>query len=148
MKTKVKYVVPAACILVGALFVYLSWANYEIYSPTKGPMTGFMPLAIGLLMVLVGILDLFQVKNSGDAGFKWDNWFFVICVLATVGASYLIGLLPAGYVFAFCWLKFKERCSWKVTLITMAFLLVLVLGVFVFWLDIPFEYGLLSGLLG
>lgn len=142
MKEKTKYLVPLGCIVLGAVFAVLSAMNYEIYHPVKGPMTGFMPLVIGVLLVVVGCADLYQTRNAQPAVFEKENWFFVLCVAITIAASYLIGLLPAGFLFALFWLKVPSKCTWKVTLITMIFLFVMVVGIFVFWLDIPFSYGL------
>lgn len=147
MKTKVKYAIPIVCILLGSLFAGLSVANYEIYSPTKGPMSGFMPLVIGLLLILVGALDLFQCKKYEPAVFERDNWLFILCVFITIAASYLIGLLPASYLFAFYWIKIREKCTWRTTILTMVILLIMVAGIFVAWLDIPFSYGLIDTVL-
>lgn len=146
LASKGRYIIPLASIFAGLLFCILSILDYEIIDPTKGPMLGFMPLVVGALLALVGVIDLFQARKDAEPVFLKDNFLFILCVAATIAASYLIGLLPAGYIFAFAWLKWKEKCSWKITIITMVFLLVLVLGVFVFWLDIPFEYGIFEAL--
>ena len=130
MRFQTKYLIPIGSILFGGIFAVLSLLNYEIYSPTKGPMAGFMPVLVGGFLVFVGILDLIQAKKYEEPTFDRQNW-----------------LLPGGFILAFCWLKFKERYSWKTTLITMIFLMVLVIGVFVIWLDIPFEYGIVGELL-
>lgn len=146
LANKGRYVIPLVSVLVGLLFSVLSILDYEIINPTKGPMLGFMPLVVGVLLVLMGICDLFQARKNTEPVFLKDNFLFILCVAVTIAASYLIGILPAGYLFAFGWLKWKEKCSWKVVIITMVFLLVLILGVFVFWLDIPFEYGIFEAL--
>lgn len=146
LANKGRYAIPLVSILLGLLFAVLSILNYEIINPTKGPMLGFMPLIVGILLMLIGVCDLFQARKDADPVFLKDNFLFIGCVAVTIAASYLIGLLPAGYLFAFVWLKWKEKCSWKIVIITMVFLLVLVLGVFVFWLDIPFEYGIFEAL--
>ena len=142
MKDKVKFLIPLGCILIGALFAVLSAMNYEIYSPTRGPMSGFMPLVIGVMLVLVGIADLFRTRNAESAHFEKGNWFFVLCVAITIAASYFIGLLPAGFLFVFFWVKIWTKSTWKVTILTLVVLFVMVVGIFVFWLDIPFSYGL------
>lgn len=142
MKDKVKFLIPLGCIVLGALFAVLSVMNYEIYSPTRGPMSGFMPLVIGVMLVLVGIADLFRTRNAESAHFEKGNWFFILCVAITIAASYFIGLLPAGFLFVFFWVKIWTKSTWKVTILTLVVLFVMVVGIFVFWLDIPFSYGL------
>ena len=106
-----------------------------------------MPVLVGGFLVFVGILDLIQAKKYEEPTFDRQNWLLVICVLLVIAGHYIIGVLPGGFILAFCWLKFKERYSWKTTLITMIFLMVLVIGVFVIWLDIPFEFGIVGELL-
>ncbi len=147
MRFQSKYLIPIGSILFGGIFAVLSLLNYEIYSPTKGPMAGFMPVLVGGFLVFVGILDLIQAKKYEEPTFDRQNWLLVICVLLVIAGHYIIGVLPGGFILAFCWLKFKERYSWKTTLITMIFLMVLVIGVFAIWLDIPFEYGIVGELL-
>ena len=146
MKSKVKYTVPIACILIGIYFVVTSFRNYEVYNPTKGPMAGFMPLAVGILLILVALADLIQAGKYQDVILEKENWFFVICVCVTVACNYLIGLLPAGFLFCFLWMRFKSKCSWKETIITLAVLAIVIFSIFVYWLKIPFTYGLLDPL--
>ena len=144
---KVKFVTPIACIIVGLIFTVMSLTGYEVYHPTKGPMAGFMPLILGVLLVIVGAADLIQAKNYKDTILEKENWIFVVCVIITIGCSYIIGLLPAGFIFSFLWLKLWSKCTWKETILTMIFLLVVILGVFVYWLKIPFHYGILESFL-
>ena len=47
MRFETKYLIPIGSILFGGIFAVLSLLNYEIYSPTKGPMAGFMPVLVG-----------------------------------------------------------------------------------------------------
>ena len=62
MKNKIKYTVPIACILIGCFFAVYSILHYDLYHPTKGPMAGFMPLAIGLLLIL--LINLLAVRKK------------------------------------------------------------------------------------
>lgn len=146
-KFQTKYVIPVASILFGAVFAGISLNKYELIDATKGPMSGFLPVVVGGLLVLVGAIDLLQAKNYAEPVFEKENWYLVLGVLLVIAGSYLFGILPGGYLLAFWWLKYKEKYSWKVTALVMAFLAVLVIGVFVLWLDIPFEYGIIGELL-
>lgn len=143
-KKEIKYLIPLACILWGAVFAGISLKEYEIFERSKGPMAGFMPVLIGGLLVLVGLIDLFQAKNNVEPVMEKENWYLVIGVLITIAGSYVIGVLPGGYLLAFWWLRFKEKYPWKTVILVMVFLLVLVIGVFVVWLKIPFSYGIIG----
>ena len=143
-KNVIKYTVPVVCILVGLFFAVYSLSNYEIYHPTKGPMAGFMPLAVGVLLILVAVIDLLQAGRYQDVIMKKENWIFVLCVIVTIACHYLVGILPAGFLFCFLWMKFRSKCSWKEIIVTLAVLALIIFGIFVFWLKIPFTYGLLT----
>lgn len=143
-KNLIKYLIPIACILWGAVFAGISLKEYDLFERSKGPMTGFMPVLIGSLLIIVGIIALFQASDSEDAVMEKENWYLVAGVLIVIAGSYIIGILPGGYLLAFWWLKYKERYSWKTVIAVMLFLIVLIIGVFVFWLKIPFQYGVIG----
>lgn len=142
-----RYLIPVGSILFGAIFAGISLKEYDLIDPTKGPMAGFMPTVIGGLLVLVGIIDLVQAGKNEEPDFQKDNWMLVLGVLLVIAGSYIFGVLPGAFLLAFIWLKFKEKYSWKITFLAMAFVIVVVMGVFVFWLDIPFDYGIVGDIL-
>ena len=47
-------------------------------------------------------------------------------------------------LYLFLWLKFVEHSSWKVIIIIEVFMAALILGVFVFWMQVQFPMGLLE----
>lgn len=143
-KFQSKYLIPIGSIIFGATFAGISLTQYELYEPSKGPMAGFMPALIGVLLVLVGVIDLVQARKYEEPEFSRENWLLVLGVLIVLAGHYICGILPVGFLFSFLWLRIKEKYSWKTTILTMVFLFVLVVGVFVIWLDIPFEYGIIG----
>ena len=104
-------------------------------------------MLIGGLLVIVGVIDLLQAKNNIEPMMEKENWYLVIGVLLVIAGSYVIGVLPGGYILAFCWLKFKEKYPWKTVAAVMVFLLALIVGVFVMWLKIPFQYGFVGNVI-
>lgn len=90
MRFQTKYLIPIGSILFGGIFAVLSLLNYEIYSPTKGPMAGFMPVLVGGFLVFVGILDLIQAKKYEEPTFDRQNWLLVICVLLVIAGLILL----------------------------------------------------------
>lgn len=142
-----RYLIPIGSIIFGAIFAGISLKEYELIDPVKGPMAGFMPVVVGGLLVLVGIVDFIQARKNEEPEFRRDNWLLVLGVLLVIIGSYVFGVLPGGFLLAFCWLKFKEKYSWKITFLAMAFVIVVVVGVFVLWLDIPFSYGIVGKML-
>jgi drug/metabolite transporter (DMT)-like permease len=136
--------VSGGCVIVGAVFALLNYHSYTLFSKHKGPQSGFMPFTIALLLMLLGIVDLLRARRHEEPTSNRKNWFFVLCVVLSIASSYLIGLLAASFVFAFCWLRFREKLPWRTVAIVMLFITVFVLGIFVFWLNIPFTKGVLG----
>ena len=54
------------------------------------------------------------------------------------------GLILSCLLYLFLWLKFVEHSSWKVIIIIEVFMAALILGVFVFWMQVQFPMGLLE----
>ena len=57
---------------------------------------------------------------------------------------WVIGLILSCLLYLFLWLKFVEHSSWKVIIIIEVFMAALILGVFVFWMQVQFPMGLLE----
>lgn len=140
---KTKYFIPVACILFGVFFTIYCYMQYELWDSIKGPMPGFLPFVIGILLFLTGAAALPQAIKDEEPVYQKDNGILILCVLAVCAGNYVIGLLPSIFIFLFGWLRFKGKCSWKTTIITMIVMMVLILGIFLFWLEIPFAKGIL-----
>lgn len=138
-----KVLLPIGCIVVGVFLAVVTFLNYEIWSPLKGPMPGFLPLVCSVLLAITGVFALRLSKNDKEPELHKENWFLVAAILAVMGGSYIIGFLPALFIFAFAWLRFQAKCSWKTTIITMLILLAMIIGIFDLWLEIPFDKGLI-----
>ena len=67
----------------------------------------------------------------------------ILTAAAIIGCTYLIGMLPALGLFVVLWLKLVEHTPWKTTLIILAIVAALVIGVFVLWLGVRFPTGLI-----
>ena len=67
----------------------------------------------------------------------------ILLAAAIIGCTYLIGMLPALGLFVVLWLKLVEHAPWKTTLIILAIVAALVIGVFVMWLGVRFPTGLI-----
>lgn len=143
MKKAEKYIVPAATIIVGLFFAVYCHIKYEFYSPTQGPMPGFMPEIIGILMVFTGILALIQAKDEPDKELNLKNFSIVIALGLVLIGNFLIGTLVSIGLFLLGWLKFVAKYDWKTTIFVFAIIMAFVVGVFKIWMDIPFVPGIL-----
>ena len=60
---------------------------------------------------------------------------------------YVIGLILSCLLYLFLWLKFVEHAAWKAIIIIEVFMAALILGVFVFWMQVQFPVGLFAYLM-
>ena len=60
----------------------------------------------------------------------------------SIGATFLIGLIPSAGLYVIVWLRWYEKFTWKTTLIAFAVIMAIVVGCFVLWLQVPFPRGI------
>ena len=142
-----KYIVPAFMVLVGVFFAAYSQMHYKFYSPTQGPMPGFMPEVLGVLLALSGLAALLQARNEPDKALDPKNFTVVLAIGLVLIFNYLIGTLISIGLFLLIWLKFVSKTNWKTTLLVFVLVMAFIYGVFVFWMDVPFTEGLLFEML-
>ena len=137
-----KYIVPVFMTLVGVFFAVYSHMHYKFYSPTQGPMPGFMPEVLGVLLTISGLAALIQARNEPDKTLDPKNFTVVLAIGLVLIFNYLIGTLISIGLFLLIWLKFVSKNSWKTTLLVFALVMAFIYGIFVFWMDVPFTEGL------
>lgn len=137
-----KYLVPVFAMAVGVFFVIYCHAHYEFYSPTQGPMPGFMPEVIGALLAIVGLLALLQAKKEPDKELNPKNFSVVIAMGLVLIGNFVIGTLPSIGLFLLIWLKFISKYNWKTTIVVFVLIMAFVIGIFKIWMDIPFLPGI------
>lgn len=149
MLKKGKYLLPLFITLAGLFFVAYSLKNYQFYSPTQGPMQGFMPTVLGCLLAVSGIASFVQAKNEDDKALDIKNWSVVLAMGLVLIFNFIIGTLPSVTIFLIVWLKFISKYDWKMTLLVTCIIMAFVVGVFLIWMDIPFTQGIvIEALLG
>ena len=111
------------------------------------PTKGFFPTIMSVALMLISVLGIINGIKAEKVEFKLANWFVPAGLLAVMGASFLIGLVPAILIFEFVWLKLYEKVSWKATIITLAIVVFIVVCCFQLWLGIDFPVGLIGNLI-
>lgn len=143
LKKSGKYIVPVFVILAGLFFAIYSYTHYQFYSPTQGPMQGFMPVVLGILLVISGIAALIQARHEEDKPLDPRNWSVVFAMGLVLICNFILGTLPSVAIFLIVWLKFVSKYNWKITLFVFAVIMAFVIGVFQIWMDIPFTEGII-----
>jgi len=137
-------------VYAGALMVALGLAvsgqslTYELGSLSQmGP--GFFPLAIGIIMTLLGVAIIATAKPSAAeepteaGGPQWRGWICItLGILAFIVLGTHGGLVPATFAVVFISAMGDRRNTWRsASLLALA---AVVVAVVVFWwaLHIPF----------
>lgn len=143
MRKNEKYIVPVGTIITGLFFAIYSYTHYDFLSPVQGPMQGFMPTILGVLLVFCGILAFIQVGHEENKEMNPHNWTIAAAMGIVIVFNYIIGTLPSILIFLLLWLKFVSRYDWKKTIFIFLIVAAFIICVFKLWMDIPFTNGIL-----
>lgn len=148
-KLNTKTLLPIGTSLLSILFIYFGIVEYGIWDEKRGPLGGFFPVIISVVLLLVSVLAIVQSFKEDKVVYEKENWLPVGGMIAMIVAAYIIGMVPSVLIYLVLWLRIIEKSSWKQTLIVTGIVGTIVYGVFVLWLNIPFPQGMiLDAILG
>ena len=145
-----KQLVPVMGAVMGAVFAYLGFTQLGFWDTTAGdgPMPGFFPSIMAIVLILSSILSLIQsFKEEEKAKYNKEELLVIMGGAAIFAGTFIIGLLHMCYLFVVLWLKLFEKETWKNTLIVLVVIAAITIGVFYLWLGIQFPMGLLENFL-
>ena len=144
---KGKYLIPTFMALMAIVFIYLGLTKYGFWDNVNGPRPGFFPTIIAIILLGISLLALYQAKREEEAKIDKLEMAVVMGCLALILVSYIIGFIPSCLLYMIVWLKGFEKCTWKSTLQVTGVIAVIVISVFVFWLQVPFPWGIFDKIL-
>ena len=129
--------------VVCLVFLITGLSKFGFWNSTqKSPTPAFVPSIICTLLIAICLITVFtSLKKDGKAKYNKDEFLIILTAAAIIGCTYLIGMLPALGLFVVLWLKLVEHTPWKTTIIILAIVAALVIGVFVLWLGVRFPTG-------
>ena len=137
-------VIPLATAIIALVFIGVGLKDFGFWD--NQPTAAFFPIIIAVVLLLTSILCLVQVLRGKEEAPKYTKNELMV-ILGGGGiiiGCYVIGLILSCLLYLFLWLKFVEHSSWKVIIIIEVFMAALILGVFVFWMQVQFPMGLLE----
>lgn len=144
-----KQIIPLAAAALAVVWIVVGLTEYGFWGGAKGPTPGFVPIIVAAVMLGVSLLAFVQSFKEDKPVYPRANWLVILAGFAIFAGIFIIGMIPSVAIYVLVWLKLYEKCSWKNTLIVFAIIMAIVLGVFVFWLQVPFPTGaLLEPILG
>ena len=139
--------IPIVTAIVAAVFIGVGLKDFGFWEGQ--PTAAFFPIIIAVVLLATSLLCLVQVlRGKEDAPIYNRNEFMVI--LGGGGiiiGCYVIGLILSCLLYLFLWLKFVEHAAWKAIIVIEVFMAALILGVFVFWMQVQFPWGLFAYLM-
>ena len=139
--------IPIVTAIVAAVFIGVGLKDFGFWEGQ--PTAAFFPIIIAVVLLATSLLCLVQVlRGKEDAPIYNRNEFMVI--LGGGGiiiGCYVIGLILSCLLYLFLWLKFVEHSAWKAIIVIEVFMAALILGVFVFWMQVQFPVGLFAYLM-
>ena len=141
-----KQIVPLIVAAICLVFLITGLSKFGFWNEAqKSPTPAFVPSIICTLLIVICLATVFlSLKDeSGKAKYDRDEFLVILTAAAIIGCTYLIGMLPALGLFVILWLKLVEHTPWKTTLIILAIVAAIVIGVFVLWLGVRFPNGLI-----
>ncbi len=141
-----RQIVPILSAIVGVVFAVVGFTQLGFWDGEPKP--GFFPSIMAIVMVFASLLAFIQsLKEEGETKYHMEELLVIAGGIAIYVGTFIIGLLPICYIYVVLWLKLYEKESWKNTLIVLAVILAITIGVFYYWLGIQFPMGLLENFL-
>jgi O-antigen ligase len=137
-------IIPTTAFVIGVVYAGVGILKYGFWDDINGPRSGFFPIIAGCVMVATSLVAFFQSFKDKSVPYRLEDMAIVLAVAIALGVSYLIGLIPSMILMVFLWLKFFEKVNLRSSLIVTAVISAIVLGVFVFWLNVPYHWGLIG----
>ncbi len=143
-----KRLVPLIFIVMGVVYAVMGFTKLGFWDSVDGPRPGFFPSIMAVVMVITSLVALLQsFKNTEKVVFKPEELLVIAGGIGIFAATFIIGLIPTLFLYVILWLKIVEKTSWKATLIILAVVAFITLGVFGMWLGVQFPMGLFENIL-
>lgn len=139
--------IPIATAVIAAIFIGVGLKDFGFWDDQ--PTAAFFPIIIAVVLLATSILCLVQVLRGKEAApiYNKNELMVILGGGGIIIGCYVIGLILSCLLYLFLWLKVIEKASWKAVIIIEVFMAALILGVFVFWMQVQFPMGLLANLM-
>jgi hypothetical protein len=143
--------VSGALLLVFGIGFAVGARRYPYWTP-NGPGSGFLPLWLGLTMVVLAVALLVGATRRTGPGVAWlpGGRAFTRLIVVVVATALFIWLMPwlgmtlGTFLFLVVLLRFLEGHGWGATLGVAVATTAANWLVFIYWLNVPFPTGVLG----
>lgn len=133
------YIIPSVLSLTAVFWIYIAVTEYGLWD--EGPSGGFMPVLSAGILLIFSIITLCSKKHA-KVSTPLKTVLPVIFILALMGITEILGLLPAAFIMLTSWLRYVAGYHWRFSLLTASCVTTAIWIIFVKWLSVPFPTGL------
>ena len=139
--------IPIATAIISLIFIGVGLNDFGFWEGQ--PTAAFFPIIIAVVLLATSLLCLVQVLRGKEAApvYNKNELMVILGGGGIIIGCYVIGLILSCLLYLFLWLKVIEKASWKAIIIIEVFMAALILGVFVFWMQVQFPMGLFAYLM-
>lgn len=140
-------IIPIATAIISLVFIGVGLKDFGFWEGQ--PTAAFFPIIIAVVLLATSLLCLVQVLRSKEAApiYNRNELMVILGGGGIIVGCYVIGLILSCLLYLFLWLKFVEHATWKAIIVIEVFMAALILGVFVFWMQVQFPVGLFAYLM-
>lgn len=140
-------IIPIATAIISLVFIGVGLKDFGFWEGQ--PTAAFFPIIIAVVLLATSLLCLIQVLRSKEAApiYNRNELMVILGGGGIIVGCYVIGLILSCLLYLFLWLKFVEHATWKAIIFIEVFMAALILGVFVFWMQVQFPVGLFAYLM-
>lgn len=140
-------IIPIATAIISLVFIGVGLKDFGFWEGQ--PTAAFFPIIIAVVLLATSLLCLIQVLRSKEAApiYNRNELMVILGGGGIIVGCYVIGLILSCLLYLFLWLKFVEHATWKAIIVIEVFMAALILGVFVFWMQVQFPVGLFAYLM-
>ena len=134
--------VPIATAILSLVFIGVGLNKFGFWDGQPTP--AFFPTIIAVVLFATSLMCLVQELRSNQASPSYNKNELLVILGAggVIVGCWVIGLIPSCLLYLLLWLKAVERTPWKVVILIEVFMAVLIIGVFVIWMQVQFPMGL------
>ena len=136
--------VPIATAILSLVFIGVGLNKFGFWDGQPTP--AFFPTIIAVVLIATSLMCLVQELRSNQASPSYNKNELLVILGAggVIVGCWVIGLIPSCLLYLLLWLKAVERTPWKVVILIEVFMAVLIIGVFVIWMQVQFPMGLFA----
>lgn len=142
-----RILIPIVTAIIALVFIGVGLTDFGFWEGQPTP--AFFPIIIAVVLLATSLLCIVQMLRSGETAptYSKNELMVILGGGGIVIGCYIIGLIASCLLYLLIWLKAVEKASWKATIIIEVFMAALILGVFVFWMQVQFPVGLFAYLM-